>query len=373
VEISSSTLQPRKEVVSSVKKKGTVKRIVVKVGSQLLAGEEGIDRFFIEKLSREIAELQQRGVKVILVSSGAVLAGVKALGLNRKPFSLQEKQALSAVGQPYLMAEYREAFKKYGIEVAQVLLTAEDLRSKERFINARNTFEALLNFGVVPIVNENDTVSVEEIKIGDNDNLSAHVSVLVDADLLVMLTVTNGLYDKDPSKNPDAKLIPVVESIEEIEKICDFKGKTTFGTGGMWTKVEAAAKASRKGIPVIIAGGKEEKVLERILNGERVGTLFLPAKKLRAKTYRILYLMEPKGKLIIDDGAVEAIVFHKKSLLPRGVRKAEGDFRAGEVVEIFDLRGKLIAKGVVKCSREEVATFGGVCVHRDDMVVFSEV
>ncbi|RUM42855.1 MAG: glutamate 5-kinase [Desulfurobacterium sp.] len=348
---------------------GKVKRVVVKVGSQLLAGEEGIDRGFVEKLAGEIAELRQDGKEVILVSSGAVLAGIKALGLNRKPFSLQEKQALSAVGQPYLMAEYREAFKRYGLKVAQVLLTAEDLRSKERFINARNTFESLLKFGVVPVVNENDTVSVEEIKIGDNDNLSSHVSVLVDADLLVILTVTNGLYDKDPSKNKDARLIPVVESLEELKKVCDFTGKTAFGTGGMWTKVEAAAKATRKGIPVVIAGGREERVLERILKGERLGTLFVPDKKLRAKTYRILYLMEPKGRLYIDDGAVEAIVVHKKSLLTKGVKKVEGDFKRGDVIEIFDLNGNPVAKGIVRCSSGEVSSFSGVCVHRDDMVV----
>jgi glutamate 5-kinase len=348
-----------------------LKRVVVKVGSQLLAGEEGIDREFVEKLAGEIAQLCQSGKEVILVSSGAVLAGIKALGLNRKPFSLQEKQALSAVGQPYLMAEYREAFKKYGLKVAQVLLTAEDLRSKERFINARNTFEALLKFGVIPVVNENDTVSVEEIKIGDNDNLSAHVSVLVDADLLVMLTVTNGLYDKDPSKNKDARLIPVVENVKELEEICDFSGKTAFGTGGMWTKIEAAAKATQKGIPVVIAGGREERVLERILNGERVGTLFLPDKKLRAKTYRILYLMESKGSLFIDDGAVEAIVVHKKSLLSKGVKKVDGDFKRGDVVEILDLNGRVVAKGIVRCSSEELVSFKGVCVHRDDMVVLT--
>jgi glutamate 5-kinase len=350
-----------------------VKRIVVKVGSQLLSGKEGIDRNFIKELARQISTLTKSGKEVVLVSSGAVLAGIKALKLNRKPFSLQEKQALSAIGQPYLMAEYREAFKSYGIEIAQVLLTAEDLRSKERFINAKNTLNALMKFGALPIVNENDTVSVEEIKIGDNDNLSAHVSVVFDADLLIMLTVTNGLYDKDPSKNPDAKLIPFVESIEELEKICDFKGKTTFGTGGMWTKVEAAAKAVSKGIPVIIAGGKEEKVLERILEGEKVGTFFFPAKKLRAKTYRILYLIEPKGRLYIDNGAVKAIVLHKKSLLSKGVKKIEGSFMPGDVVEIFDLQGKLVAKGIVRCSRENFKNCEGVCVHRDDMIVFSEV
>jgi glutamate 5-kinase len=256
--------------------------------------------------------------------------------------------------------------------VAQVLLTAEDLRSKERFINAKNTFEALLKFGVVPIVNENDTVSVEEIKIGDNDNLSAHVSVLVDADLLIMLTVTNGLYDKDPARNPDAELIPVVESIKRLEEICDFRGKTSFGTGGMWTKVEAAEKASRKGIPVIIAGGREERVVERILSGEKIGTLFLPAKELRAKTYRILYLMKPAGRLYIDEGAERAIVESGKSLLSKGVKRVEGNFRSGDAVEVCNLSGEPVAKGIARCSADELRNHRGVFIHRDEMVILKE-
>ncbi|GAB6075464.1 glutamate 5-kinase [Desulfurobacterium crinifex] len=350
----------------------SVKRIVVKVGSQLLSGKEGIDRNFIKELARQISTLTKSGKEVVLVSSGAVLAGIKALKLNRKPFSLQEKQALSAIGQPYLMAEYREAFKDHGIEIAQVLLTAEDLRSKERFINAKNTLNALMKFGALPIVNENDTVSVEEIKIGDNDNLSAHVSVVFDADLLIMLTVTNGLYDKDPNKYPDAKLIPVVENLEELKKICDFTGKTSFGTGGMWTKVEAAAKASKKGIPVIIAGGKEKDAILRILKGEKIGTFFMPAKKLRAKSYRILYLMKPTGKLYIDEGAVKAIVENGKSLLPRGVKRVEGNFRKGDAVEIFDTYGNLIGKGIVRCSSDEIGSFRKTCVHRDDLVILKE-
>jgi len=347
------------------------KRIVVKVGSQLLAGEDGLNGAFVEELSRQVARLVSAGKEVVLVSSGAVLAGIKALGLNRKPFSLAEKQALSAVGQPYLMAEYRKAFKKFNLEVAQVLLTAEDLRSKKRFFNAKNTFEALLKFGVVPIVNENDTLSVEEIKIGDNDNLSAHVAVLLDADLLVMLTVSNGIYDSDPSKNPDAKLIPVVESAKELLATCDFSCKTSFGTGGMATKVEAAAKAAGKGIPVVIDGGRERDVLLRIASGERVGTLFMPSKKLKAKGYRILYLMEPKGKLFVDEGAEKAIVEGGKSLLSKGVKRVEGNFSKGDAVEVYSLSGELIGKGIVRCSKEELPS-SKLCVHRDDFVLLKE-
>ena len=348
------------------------KRIVVKVGSQLLAGEEGLNSEFIEELSRQVEELRKRGREVILVSSGAVLAGIKALGLNRKPFSLSEKQALSAVGQPYLMAEYRRAFKRYGTEVAQVLLTAEDLRSKERFLNAKNTFEALLKFKVVPVVNENDTVSVEEIKIGDNDNLSAHVSVLVEADLLIILTTANGIYDRDPTTNPDARLIPVVEDEEELFKKCDFSCKTAFGTGGMGTKVEAALKAARKGIPVIVAGGREKNVLLRIAEGEKIGTLFMPKKKLKAKGYRILYLMKPKGKVFIDEGAEEAVVKMGKSLLSRGVKRVEGRFEKGDAVEVYSLTGELIGKGIAKCGSDEVEK-EKLFIHRDDFVLLKEV
>jgi glutamate 5-kinase len=347
------------------------RRIVVKVGSQLLAGENGLNREFILNVASQIAKLKEAGREVILVSSGAVLAGIKALGLNRKPFSLAEKQALSAIGQPYLLAEYRSAFKEFGVEVAQVLLTAEDLRSKERFLNARNTFESLLKFGVIPVVNENDTVSTEEIQIGDNDNLSAHVSVVVEAELLIMLTTAKGIYDKDPIKNPDARLIPVVEDERELFRVCDFSCKTSFGTGGMGTKVEAALKAVKKGIPVIVAGGNEDNVLLRIVNGERLGTLFLPKKVLRAKGYRILYLMEPKGKFFVDRGAEEAIVNSGKSLLSKGIKHWEGEFRKGDAVEVYSERGELIGKGISRCSSSEIEK-KKVCIHRDDFVLIKE-
>jgi glutamate 5-kinase len=347
------------------------KRIVVKVGSQLLAGEDGLNREFIENISSQIAALRKRGIEVVLVSSGAVLAGIKALKLNRKPFSLAEKQALSAVGQPYLMEEYRRAFKKAGIETGQVLLTAEDLRSKERFLNAKNTFNALFKLGAIPIVNENDTLSTEEIRIGDNDNLSAHVSVLVEAELLVILTTSRGVFDKNPEKHPDAKLIPVIEDIKEALERFDFSAQTTFGTGGMATKLEAAAKAAKKGIPVIIAGGREERVLERILDGERVGTLVMPSKRLKAKGYRILYLMESKGRLIVDRGAKEALVNGGKSLLSRGVVGAEGDFKKGDAVEVYSEEGELLGKGVSRCSKEELKK-SKVCIHRDDFVLLKD-
>jgi glutamate 5-kinase len=347
-----------------------IKRIVVKVGSQLLAGGDSIDAGFIENLAGQVAVLRASGVEVVVVSSGAVLAGIGALELGRKPFSLQEKQALSAVGQPYLMSEYRSAFEKFGMKVAQVLLTAEDLRSKERFVNARNTFDALLRLGVVPVVNENDTVSVEEIKIGDNDNLSAHVAVLISADMLIMLTLTGGLYDRDPMKDPGARLVPVVESVQEAERLCRLEGRTPHGTGGMWTKLQAAEKASRKGIPVVIAGGRQEKVLERILSGERVGTLFLPVKKLKAKKYRILYLMKPAGRVYVDEGAETAIVEGRKSLLSKGIKRVEGGFRRGDAVDVYTLDGRLIARGIARCSFNEVWKLPGVFIHRDELVLF---
>ncbi len=350
----------------------SIKRVVIKVGSQLLSGNGEIDADFVRSIASQVSKVLKSGKEVVIVSSGAVLAGLKAVGMKRKPFSLQEKQALSAIGQPYLMSEYRKAFLPFGLNVAQVLITADDLRSKERFMNARNTLNTLMKFGVVPIVNENDTVSVEEIKIGDNDNLSAHVSVLFGADLLIILTTASGLYDKDPNRFKDARLIPVVEDLKELEGVCDFKGKTCYGTGGMWTKVEAASKAVRKGIPVVIAGGREKEVILKILEGQRTGTVFLPKGKLRAKAYRIAYLMEPKGEVIIDRGAVDAIVRGGKSLLPSGIMKVRGDFRKGDLLMVLDENGNLIAKGISSCSSGEVKTFGKACIHRDNLVVLVE-
>ncbi|SNR82285.1 glutamate 5-kinase [Desulfurobacterium atlanticum] len=350
-----------------------VKRIVIKVGSQLLAGEDGLNRNFIDKIANELSTIKQQGKEVVLVSSGAVLGGIKLLNFKRKPKSIQEKQALSAIGQPYLMAEYTKAFAKHGEKIAQILLTAEDLRSKDRFIHAKDTFNSLFKLKVIPIVNENDTVSVEEIKIGDNDNLAAHVSVVVEADLLIMLTTTNGIFDKDPNLFSDAKKIDVVDDINQLQLTCNFNGKSSFGTGGMWTKIEAAFKAARKGIPVIIANGKEENITTKILSGEKKGTLILPKKKLKAKSYRILYLEEPKGKLFIDKGAEKAVLEKGKSLLPKGIKKVEGVFHKGDVVSVFSEDGKLLFKGIVKCNSTELSEFNKECIHRDDMVFIDRI
>ena len=349
------------------------KRVVVKVGSQLLAGKNGLNKEFIEKIAEELSTIKQQGKEVVLVSSGAVLGGIKLLNLKRKPKSIQEKQALSAVGQPYLMTEYTKAFAKFEEKVAQILLTAEDLRSKERFTHAKNTFNSLFKLNVIPVVNENDTVSVEEIKIGDNDNLAAHVSVVVEADLLIMLTTTDGIFDKDPNLFDDAKKIDVVDDINQLQLTCNFDGKSSFGTGGMWTKVEAAFKAARKGIPVIIANGKEENITIKILKGKKKGTLILPKKELKAKSYRILYLEEPKGKLFIDKGAEKAVLEKRKSLLPKGVKKVEGVFHKGDVVSVFSEDGKLLFKGIVRCSNTELSNFNKECIHRDDMVFIERI
>jgi len=348
--------------------KESFKRIVVKVGSQLLAGENGLNKNFIDKIAYELSALKSQGKEVVLVSSGAVLGGIKLLSFKRKPKSIQEKQALSAIGQPYLMTEYTKAFAKHGEKIAQILLTAEDLRSKERFTHAKNTFNSLFKLNVIPIVNENDTVSVEEIKIGDNDNLAAHVSVVVEADLLIMLTTTDGIFDKDPNIFKDAKKVEVVSDINQLQLTCNFDGKSSFGTGGMWTKVEAAFKAARKGIPVIIANGKEEEIILNILNERNKGTLFLPKKELRAKSYRILYIEEPKGYILIDKGAEDAVLNKGKSLLPKGIKEIRGEFKKGDTVAVLSENGKILLKGIIRCNSNDINSFNKECIHRNDMV-----
>ncbi len=344
------------------------KRIVVKVGSQLLSSKEGLNESFIENLARQFKTLVQMGKEVVLVSSGAVLAGIKALNMSRRPYDITEKQALSAVGQPYLMSAYRAAFSKFGLNVAQVLLTADDLREKERFLNASNTFNALMRLKVVPIVNENDTVCVDEIKIGDNDNLSAHVSVVFGAELLIILTVPNGLYDKNPEKFKDAKLIKRVSNIEDVLKTCNLSGESSFGTGGMLTKLLAAQKAVKKGIAVVIASGLEDNVLLDVLKGKEVGTFFEPQKTLKAKTYRILYLHKAKARILVDAGAENALKFCGKSLLSKGIVKIEGDFSKGDVVEIANQDGEVFAKGTARCSKRDISNCKLV-IHRNDMVI----
>src|SRR2546429_2929870 len=299
---------------------GRVRRLVVKVGTSLIAEPgTGPDPDRIAALATEIAGARE-GREAVLVASGAIATGVARLALPARPRSIPEKQAAAAVGQSALMWHYEAAFKRHGIPVGQVLLTAQDIGDRARYLNARNTLLALLRFGVLPIVNENDTVAVEEIKVGDNDNLSALVASLVDADLLVLLTDVDGLYTDDPTVNARARKLETVEAVtDEIARLAH--DRTGGGSvGGMVTKLQAARKAAAAGVPTIIASGRAPGVLRRILAGEPVGTYFAPkAPRLTGRKRCIAFAVPPQGKLTVDAGALQALTQHGKSLLPSGI------------------------------------------------------
>src|SRR5467141_1636025 len=311
---------------------GRVRRLVVKVGTSLIAEPgTGPDPDRIAALAAEIAGARD-GREPVLVSSGAIATGMARLALPARPRSIPEKQAAAAVGQSALMWHYEAAFKRHGIPVGQVLLTAQDISDRARYLNAKNTLLALLQFGVLPIVNENDTVAVEEIKVGDNDNLSALVASLIDADLLVLLTDVDGLYTDDPSLNSRARKLDTVEAVtDEITRLARDR-EDRVSVGGMATKLQAARKAAAAGVPMIIASGREPGVLRRILDGEPVGTFFAPkADRLGARKRWIAFAVPPQGRLTVDAGALRALRDEGRSLLPSGVVSVEGDFAAGEV------------------------------------------
>lgn len=314
-----------------------VKRLVVKVGTSTLSHPTGkLNISQMEQLVRELADLRNSGREVILVTSGAQGAGIGKLGLGRKPRTIPEKQATAAVGQGLLMHMYEKLFAEYSIVVAQVLLTREDIMDRKRFLNARNALNALLQFEALPIINENDTIAVDEIKFGDNDTLSALVASLVDADLLIMLTDIDGLYTGDPSTDKKAALIPLVRDINGgIEKLAGGSG-SSLGTGGMHTKIQAARVAMNSGFPMVIAHGKEEKVINRIVNGEPLGTLFQPKEnRLHSKKRWIAFGSSVQGKIFIDEGAQKALTREGKSLLPTGIVRIEGDFDLGNTVGVY--------------------------------------
>ena len=336
------------------------KRLVVKVGSNVLTSDHGLNLPVIYELSRQISRLMKKGLEVILVSSGAMASGQKKIGLTTRPDDIPRRQAIAAVGQPGLMLEYEKAFDVYNIRVAQVLLTGEDLNARDRYLNARNTLNTLLSWKIVPVINENDTVVVEEIKFGDNDNLSAMIALLMNADLLINLTDIDGLYTGDPRTYADVKLISEVETIDEsIETIAgDIPG--TLGTGGMLSKVRAAAKVTNAGIPMIIASGREADILEKLFSGEPMGTFFVPAKeKLSSRKCWIGYNIKPKGILRIDGGAVKAILKRGKSLLPGGIIDVEGDFGVGDAVELSDGKNSRVAVGLVNYSSSDIRKIMG--------------
>jgi glutamate 5-kinase len=347
-------------------------RLVVKLGTGVLTDRrKQIDPAQLGQLVAQIATLRKAGKEVVLVSSGAIGAGMGALGYEKRPTELAELQACAAVGQPSLMARYAEFFAKHDLHVAQVLLTHDDLEHHDRHLNARNTLVTLLGRGVIPIINENDAVSLAEIKFGDNDKLSALVASLLPADLLVILTTVDGVLENFGKANP--RTISVIEKIDTgIEKL---GGGTTSETavGGMKSKIEAAKIVVRSGIPLVIASGKKKSVLETILNGEDEGTLFVAQpNRLQGRKRWIAFFHHPKGALFVDDGAKKALREAGKSLLPPGVARCEGNFAAGEVIRICDLEGTEFARGIAKFSAEEIRERKAAraeLIHRDDLVI----
>jgi glutamate 5-kinase len=363
------------------------RRVVVKVGSGLITSPRaGLDAEGIRRLADDLAHAVGGGKEVVLVSSGAIASGMARLGLTDRPRSIPEKQAAAAVGQSALMWHYEQAFARHGLKVAQVLLTQEDISHRSRYLNARNTLLTLLRFGVLPVVNENDTVAVEEIKVGDNDNLSALVAHLVDADLLVLLTDVDGLYTGDPRRDPTAKRVDEVEALtEEVQRLA-WDSEEAVSVGGMSTKLQAAQKAMASGIPMVIASGREPHALPGLLKGERVGTLFLPkGDRLSARKRWLAFAVPPQGRLTVDEGAKRALIERGKSLLPSGVVEVECEFQAGELVSLTGADGKEFARGLANYDAAELRRIRGAkttaiegilgykgldeVIHRDNLAV----
>ena len=347
-------------------------RVVVKFGTGVLTdSRKQPDPAQLEQLVAQIARQRSAGREIVVVTSGAVGAGMGALGLEKRPVELAELQACAAVGQSRLMATYAELFARHGLQIAQVLLTHDDLEHHERHLNARNTLVTLLGRGVVPVINENDAVSMTELKFGDNDKLSALVASLLPADLLVILTTVDGVIENFGKANP--KTISVIEKIDStLEKIARGTNSET-AVGGMKSKIEAARIVVRSGIPLVIASGRKKNVLAQILAAEEEGTLFVaPEQRLQGRKRWIAFFHHPKGALFVDDGAKLALREKGKSLLPPGVARCEGDFAAGDVVRIFDLNGTEFARGIARFDSAAVRTRTlpkEELVHRDDLVI----
>ncbi len=337
------------------------KRVIVKVGTSTLTYTNGnLNLMRIEGIVRAMSDLHNRGLDVILVSSGAVGTGANRMGLKKIPKTLPEKQALAAIGQGALLHIYEKMFAEYNKTVAQVLLTRDDLNDRERYLNAANTLVTILKMGVIPIINENDTVVYDEIKFGDNDTLSALVAGLVDGDLMVILSDVDGLYDKDPRKNPDAMLQGEIREINEAMLASSISKGATFASGGMFTKLKAAEICMSSGIPMIVANSGEHHVVRRILEGESIGTLFIPAEeKMQARKKWIAFGSMPQGQLIIDQGAEQALENRGKSLLPSGIRSLEGEFGRGDIVAVVSPDGREIARGITNYNSTEVELIMG--------------
>lgn len=362
------------------------KRIVVKIGTSILLDKyKRVSIDMIRNFARQVRELKDMEREIIIVSSGAIACGMETLNLKKKPREIEKRQALASIGQVLLMKMYMDAFAWEKMRVGQILLTHEDIKNKDRCLNLMNTLNSLLSMDIVPVINENDALSFTEIKFGDNDNLSALIAQISDADLLLLLSDVEGLYDKDPNKHPSARLIKIIDKInEDVEQLAE-DTKSAKSVGGMVSKIEAAKKAGCYGIPTRVIRGDIDNIMVRVVKGEEPGTLFLPSKKISRKQWWTAFAYKVKGTVWVDEGAEEAIAHHGKSLLPSGVVKTEGDFRRGECIEINSCEGNVVARGISNYSSHDVNKIKGlksvditkklgykyteVIIHRDNMVV----
>ena len=365
-------------------------RLVVKIGSNILTtGALGLNEKRIGQIVKVINEIILAGHEVIIVSSGAVAAGMRRLGIKDKPTEIMLKQAAAAVGQPALMWAYERCFNEYGRKTAQVLLTRDALSDRTMYLNSKNTLATLLKYGIVPVINENDTVATDEIKFGDNDQLAALVSGVVEADRLVILSDVDGFYEENPRTCPSAKIIPLVNSItDDLLRRAGGSG-SAVGTGGMYSKLLAAKKAMRLGVTVNIINGKKPTQIVDIISGKSRGTEFRPAGgKLSARKGWIAFGIRPKGTLLLDAGAAKALAAHNRSLLPSGIVGIEGEFKAGEAVYCVDSEANRIAKGLTNYSSDDIRRIMGrrtseiaeilgyqyseEVIHRDNMVSLAQ-
>ena len=365
----------------------TYQRIVVKLGTSVLTGgTRNFDLARMVEIARQCAELRQQGHDVIICTSGAIAAGRERLGFPDLPGTIINKQMLAAVGQSRLMRMWENLFEIYQTHVGQMLLTRADVENRNRFLNARDALNALLEYRVIPIINENDAVATAEIKVGDNDNLSALVALLAEADILILLTDQRGLYTADPRANPDAELISQIDTIDEHVYRIAGKSVSGLGVGGMTTKIQAADAARRGGATVVIAAGKEPNVITRLIHGESIGTRFLPLQTPLENRKRWIFAGPmPSGRIVIDQGAVAALRKKHSSLLPSGITDVEGAFDRGDTVSVRDAEQHEIARGITRydsddlrrikgCKSDQIAErlgyeYGSVVAHRNDLIL----
>ncbi|MGD9022470.1 MAG: glutamate 5-kinase [Deltaproteobacteria bacterium] len=377
-------LQIRKRIFAGIR------RAVVKVGSGVLTHDQGLNAKLVRRLAREISTLMDQGCQVILVSSGAVASGLKKMGMAERPSDIPHKQAVAAIGQPWLMLEYEKSFALHQKKAAQILLTRDDLCNRKRYLNARNTINVLLDWKIVPVINENDTVVVEELKFGDNDNLSAMITHLMDAQILINLTDIDGFFDKDPRVHDDASLIPLVSHIDRAMEKAALEIPGAFGIGGMSSKIQTAKKVTTSGIPMVIASGLKANVLKRLFEGKDIGTLFLPREaKMQSRKCWIAFTLKTKGAIKVDRGAADAMSKQGRSLLPIGIIDVEGDFGIGAAVSCMDPDGVPFATGLVNYAASDIKKLMGAktnqiqqrlgykhydeVIHRDNLVITADV